>query len=291
MSSPSLRLSPTLILAPLTDSQGKLNYQWQDFFRKLVASQNVVNETFDQTNVFQGPVGQQATLDVRGIPLATLLQHITDAGLLDTTDSIAVDGTGHPLTGGKAAYLALVTSGPAAGQVLQWNGTAWVPVTLAAGGVTQIIAGANITITPVGGTGAVTINAGAGSGLPVNNPTFTGTLTGPHYEGDGTSPTVTPGSGAGVGATASIAGNDTTGEVTLTTGTGIGTLTNLFVINFAATFSKVPRPILFPADGFTAAAAANIFGAAFTDNQHAAFFTNSAGIAGGTYNWTYQVMA
>ena len=51
------------------------------------------------------------------------------------------------------------TAAPTVGQVLEWNGTNWVPADAAATGVTQIIAGNNITIDPVGGTGAVTVNA------------------------------------------------------------------------------------------------------------------------------------
>ena len=56
------------------------------------------------------------------------------------------------------------TSAPTSGQVLEWNGTNWVPATPAPGGVTQIVAGTNVTIDPVGGTGAVTINAAGGGG-------------------------------------------------------------------------------------------------------------------------------
>ena len=52
------------------------------------------------------------------------------------------------------------------GQVLTSNGTSayWAA---SGAGVTQIIAGSNVTISPVGGTGAVTINAtGGGGGSP-----------------------------------------------------------------------------------------------------------------------------
>lgn len=52
-----------------------------------------------------------------------------------------------------------VTSNPpGVGNVLAWNGTAWNPVALDTG-VSQILAGSNITITPAGGQGVVTINA------------------------------------------------------------------------------------------------------------------------------------
>jgi hypothetical protein len=59
------------------------------------------------------------------------------------------------------------------GYVLTSNGTTatWAAAT---GGVTQIIAGTNVTISPTGGTGAVTINASGGGGsLTISNDTST----------------------------------------------------------------------------------------------------------------------
>jgi hypothetical protein len=284
MSSPSLRLSPTLILAPLTDSQGKLNYQWQDFFRKLVASQNVVNETFDQTNVFQGPVGQQATLDVRGIPLATLLQFIDDGGIvlaggIDFTraylnkniGNIPDAGPGFPLAGGAAAYLALVTSGPTAGQVLGWNGVKWVPMSLAAGGVTQILAGANVSISPLGGTGVVTINA-------ISKPAGV--------------PTVAAGAGAGGGATAGFGAgaNDLRGVVTLVAGTAPGAGT-LLTVTLSAALGAVPSIVFSPTSPEAAlqAGAAGIW-AGPLDTQHWTIIANGAIATPGTYDFSYIVM-
>ena len=59
------------------------------------------------------------------------------------------------------ADLGNVTSNaPTNGQALVWNGSAWTPGTvIASSGVTKIIAGSNISITPTNGTGDVTINA------------------------------------------------------------------------------------------------------------------------------------
>ncbi len=54
-----------------------------------------------------------------------------------------------------------VTVSPTGGQ-----GDVTVTATDSTGTVSSIIAGTNITITPTGGTGAVTINAAAGGGLP-----------------------------------------------------------------------------------------------------------------------------
>jgi hypothetical protein len=47
---------------------------------------------------------------------------------------------------------------PGSGNVLAWNGTAWAPTDLGPS-VSQIIPGTNISISPGGGTGVVTINA------------------------------------------------------------------------------------------------------------------------------------
>ena len=47
---------------------------------------------------------------------------------------------------------------PTNGQALAWNGTSWIPQTIAAG-VTRIIAGTNVTISPTNGLGQVTINS------------------------------------------------------------------------------------------------------------------------------------
>lgn len=51
-----------------------------------------------------------------------------------------------------------VTIAPTSGQALAWNGTTWTPQTIAAG-VTRIIAGTNVTISPTNGLGQVTINS------------------------------------------------------------------------------------------------------------------------------------
>lgn len=57
-----------------------------------------------------------------------------------------------------------------------WNASSGLAVilnkpTIPSGGVTQIVAGTNVTISPVGGTGAVTVNASGGGGGGANNVT------------------------------------------------------------------------------------------------------------------------
>jgi hypothetical protein len=54
----------------------------------------------------------------------------------------------------------VASDAPTSGQALVWNGSAWTPGTvISSSGVTKIIAGSNISITPTNGTGDVTINA------------------------------------------------------------------------------------------------------------------------------------
>jgi hypothetical protein len=107
------------------------------------------------------------------------------------------------------------------------GGTGIVTVnSTASGGVTQIIAGTNVTISPAGGTGAVTVNSSGSGGLPVNNPTFTGAITGPHYDSNGATPTIVVGPAAGVGGSASFVlatSTDAAGVVGISTGTGTTT--------------------------------------------------------------------
>ena len=68
---------------------------------------------------------------------------------------------------------------------------------------------ANITVNAEGQLTAA--SNGSSSGLPVNDPTFTGVMTGPQYASNSGTPTAVVGAGAGVGATVLVNGNDTAG--------------------------------------------------------------------------------
>jgi hypothetical protein len=57
-----------------------------------------------------------------------------------------------------------ITAAPTSGQALLWSGTNWIPGTITPGGVTKIIAGTNISISPTNGLGDVTITSTATSG-------------------------------------------------------------------------------------------------------------------------------
>ena len=140
---------------------------------------------------------------------------------LDVPVSIADGGTGTAST-----LTGLVRGDPAAMTAAELSGDATTSgsnaITLATvnpdvGSFTS----ANIT---VNGKGLITAAAnGSGSGLPINDPTFTGVMTGPQYASNSGTPTAVVGAGAGVGATVLVNGNDTAGGISLTTGTGAGT--------------------------------------------------------------------
>lgn len=80
----------------------------------------------------------------------------------------------HQLEANIISALTLLTSPGANGFVLTSNGTVASWVAPSGGGVSQIIAGTNVTISPPGGTGAVTINASAGGGGSVTSVAATG---------------------------------------------------------------------------------------------------------------------
>jgi hypothetical protein len=88
-----------------------------------------------------GDVSGNVTGDVNGTLTGNVLGQVSDI-------------SNHFLRG-----LADVSSTPPGlGNGLIWNGTTWAPGAVQAG-VTQIVAGSNITVSPLGGTGAVTISA------------------------------------------------------------------------------------------------------------------------------------
>jgi len=69
------------------------------------------------------------------------------------------DITNHPLS----ALSDVNSTVPTSGQALVWSGTAWGPGTITAG-VSRIIAGSNVSISPTSGLGEVTISSLGGGG-------------------------------------------------------------------------------------------------------------------------------
>jgi hypothetical protein len=171
MSTTGQVLSATLVNSPIVDPKtGRLNFAALKFFQNLGET---VNNSFNQQGEIIAPLSTTTTIAGRGGTLGSILANLDNAGIViaagidfaraylnKTVDHIA-DGATHQLAGGAAAYAALIASAPGNGQVLEFNGANWVPVSLAAGGVTQIVAGTNVTVSPLGGTGAVTVNSTA----------------------------------------------------------------------------------------------------------------------------------
>jgi hypothetical protein len=156
-----------------------------------------------------------------------------------------------------------------------------VPVAVADGGTgtttPSLVAGTNVTIT--GTWPDQTINASGASGLPVNDPTFTGTMTGPHYASNGSAPTVTVGPAAGTGATATVAGTDTAGVISLVTGAGPSTG---LLLTVAYTSS-------YPTGSVVIVNAANPAALCFAAGTATSFGVSAGGVATGSYEIAYIV--
>jgi hypothetical protein len=85
-----------------------------------------------------------------------------------------VTGTVSSIANHNLEDLADVSSAtPTVGQALVWSGSAWTPNTITSG-VSRILAGSNISISPSNGLGNVTINStGGGSGGDLDFGSFT----------------------------------------------------------------------------------------------------------------------
>jgi len=139
-----------------------------------------------------------------------------------TTATISTTGNitgGNLITIGKGSFGNVTTTGTeTVGNLITTNGVFWANGTAyssgSGGGVSQIIAGANITISPVGGTGIVTITANTQAGTYGNSNVAAYLIVNPQsgtYSNTNVSAYLTT-------ATISTTGNITGGNIT-TTGT------------------------------------------------------------------------
>jgi len=69
------------------------------------------------------------------------------------------------------------TSAPTTGQVLEWNGTNWIPATPTPGGVTSIIAGTGISVDQATGDVTITATGGGGGATAIDDLTDVDTTT------------------------------------------------------------------------------------------------------------------
>lgn len=67
-------------------------------------------QRLDKTLTNKGEVQAQANITGRTDPLSTTTGNLDATGKLSSTDAIAADGTGSPLTGGKRGFVALDTN-------------------------------------------------------------------------------------------------------------------------------------------------------------------------------------
>jgi len=78
---------------------------------------------------------------------------------------------------------------------------------------------------------------------------FTGVVLSPHYGGSGSSPTIVTNSGAGTSAaTASLAGTDAAGQVTINSGLTPAVNAAIVTITFATAYTSAPYVVLWPAE-------------------------------------------
>jgi hypothetical protein len=100
----------------------------------------------------QGASGLTGATGITGATGAQGIQGATGiTGATGLTGATGAAGQGVPVGGTAGQVLSKINS-------TDYN-TQWVAQT---GGVTQIVAGTNVTISPTGGTGAVTVNSSGG---------------------------------------------------------------------------------------------------------------------------------
>lgn len=132
-------VSSTTPTGPLVNKDGTATYALVKWMQNMGTT---INGAFDSKGNYQGPIGKKATIDGRST-LASIVQYIDTGGIVTgpgidfaraylnkDTDHIT-DGTGNPLAGGKAAYIALVSPAPTVGQTIRYDGINWKHVAIA----------------------------------------------------------------------------------------------------------------------------------------------------------------
>lgn len=150
-------------------------------------------------------------------------------------------------------------------------------------------------------TGALTIGGSSATGLTLGKSSYTTVVAGPvqavHFIGSGAAPggAVQTGAGTGGSPACTVAGNDSGGTITLTTGSASTTANSAqCIVTFTAAYGSAPRVQISPSNA--ASAALNSTTSAFLDQASTSTTTftiksNSAALAlGTTYLWNYDVV-
>ena len=132
----------------------------------------LVNTDLTVSNGITGNLTGNVTGNVTGVVTATAGSSLIGSVTGNVTGTVSSIGN-HNLE--DLADVSSVT--PTVGQALTWNGSAWTPNTITSG-VSRIIAGSNVTISPTNGLGDVTINSTATGGGPGGDLDF-GSFTNP----------------------------------------------------------------------------------------------------------------
>ena len=110
------------------------------------------NLTGNSSGTHTGPVFGNLTGDVTGNTFGT-----HNGPVIGNAETVT-NGVYTTSSINALADVDTVTTAPTSGQALAWNGSTWTPQTIVAG-VSKIIAGTNVTISPTDGLGQVTINS------------------------------------------------------------------------------------------------------------------------------------
>ena len=204
--------------------------------------------------------------------------------------SIGEDGVGTNIAGGNATIRTGLGTGNAATPTLTFQ----APTPGVSGATAQTYS----TIADFNSTTASTwtfksaTNITGSVGINTASPSYKLDVNGParaiHFIGGGSAPTLAAGTGAGTSPTVSIAGTDTAGTITVTTGTSPATNATIVTVTFATAYASGPYCLVTPANAATAALGS---AAAFVSSSSTTTFlltSNAVALAGSTtYVWYF----
>lgn len=231
---------------------------------------SVVSRTASNVaSVARGATSQTADLNQWQSSAGTVLGGVTATGDLFSGISSALVNTQLSVVSRAAGNVGAVVRGAAsqAANLQEWQSSAGTVLA-------SVNATGDLTVVSATVNGTLTVNGNA----TVNGHIITGNSSG--------STAIVAGGAAGAGASSSVSGNDTSGKVTITTGTG-ATTGVLGTVTFAQSFGSAPNIVLTPANGNGSSIQY------FAGNSSTTTFTidaNNAPADGSTYTYYYHVM-